>query len=429
MSSNHTWMSSETFQALLEEHEQLRQGNGEEMRKVERKVRDRLKKMKDDGKKGIERLNKQRQKNVEHLQIQTQRLLDSMSDANAHATDVQEQLKQLTVAAQQAVSSVDKIVSDTKNQFAKAEDLYQEVSRQFAMTELDVAYQRFAAGMQESIRTRLERINNKEVSGDAMQMLTVSIMNDIYLMDIDVAHKRAIFDTRYLEAAQLADTILAHCTNAKNNFADKDGKKISIDFWTDGRHELLIKETEAIQKRLESGHDNAGYSMEQLSADLQRLQELDKIEQQLAIEAIESYNHSLNREAQALTCMDVLVDKHDFMVLGAGFDMNDPREAYVVRMIRQSDGAQVEVIVNQGQKDGEYDVYFRLDSTTYQDEQLMETITSSIASDFEAAGVKMQLYKRCSPEPLEPFTPGKIQVSDAARRRHGIQRKQRSSSI
>lgn len=429
MSANHTRMSSETYLALVEEIQKLQKGNGEEMRKAEQRVKKQMVEMHRSGQEVLKRMDNLRRNNVQQLNQQIQNVHQAAQRADAQAADVQQHLQQLTQATQHAMGQVATINQQTQQQYATAQQLYQAVTAQFNATALDVNYQRFAGNTLASLQTRMQRINNNQVTGDAMQMLVVSMMNDIYLMDLQVTQERTVFEANYAEAIRQAATILAHIINVQRDAKDQDGQALDINYWTDGRLNLAEQETKNIQRRLDMAPTNPDYSQKQLAADLKRLRELDQIEQQLVAEGIEAHNHSLNREAQALTCMDVLEQDHHFSVVGHGFDSNDRREAYVVRMRRHTDGAEIEVIVNQGAKPGEYDVYFRVDATTYQDEQLMQTITSSIARDFETAGVSMKLFKNCSPEPLEPFNPAQVSVSRNARLRHGIQPQQRPTTI
>lgn len=430
MSANHTYMSAETYLALETEILKLQEGNGQELKKVEQKVSSQLQQMQRSGQATLNKLNQQRRANISQITQAMQGVRDAAADAQSDAAAAQRQLTQLNAAARNAQAQVDQLNEATKQAFATAAQLYQEMRNQFAATRLDVAYQRFASADQASIEALIKQADAQQAGSNALQMLAVSIMNDIHVMDIYVAQQRALFDADYLKATRLAGTILAQCKNVESDAKDDDGKPLDISFWTDGRYALVKEEAAAIQQRLESSYEDPSYSFDDLKKDLARLEELHKIGKQLVAEGIEASRHSLNREAQGLECMNILQEDHHFSQVGAGFDMNDPREAYIVRMKRHTDGALIEVIVNQGKKPGEYEVYFRLDATTYQDQRVMDTINGAIAESFREAGVKMELFKNCSPEPMQNFIPGQqVTVSDVARRRHGIQHRQRPSSI
>lgn len=432
MSANHTKMSSDTFKALMEELKQLKQGNGQAIRAAEERIQKMLKDMKEQGERTGQQFDEKRRCVITQLQQQQQAVRQAALYASDNLQQLQQQQQQLSTAIKQASAQVSSLVEEDQRHAQSAQQLHAQVQSQYTASITEPYYQKFASGDLAAIGKQLQMISQKQANAAAMQQLAVSAMNDIYQMDLRVTTLTSLFEASYLRAQQLAGEVLAHSQNARSgnraDLKDPHSELLDINYWTDGRFDLMESEVKDIQQRLDYGQFDANYDQYKVDADLCRLQELDQIEQQLVAEAREAYNHSLNREAQALTCQDILTEDFGFAVVGSGYDMNDRREAYVLRL-RRHDGAEVEVIVNQGKGEGNYEVYFRVDSMTYMDQDVMKVLTDSIAKEFGEAGVNMRMYRHCSAEPLEPFNPSHIQISPATRTRHGIQRQQRKSSI
>jgi len=428
MSADHTYMDSATFLANEREIAEWRAGNSREMELARQRTEKALNEMRADSDRFLNRLSDQRRRNIDAITRASNRVTATIASTTASADETQRAMAGLDQAVKQAADYVEHLNAEVRAGANTAQALYAELTKQFAVCQSDTDYFKFAPREFASVQERVASLASKTSDTAAMEMVCANALNDIFLMDIMVARRRASYQMQHIEAVKTAEKILAEIRQARTSFFDdlpaQSGDLIDVNYWTHGQYDLLEEEVKEIASQMATGRTNPSYSEADLRNHAKRLAELDRAQQLLLVQAREQYNHSLNRVAQGQTCSDILQEDHGFQLVGEGFDRGDRREAYVVRLRRFVDGAEVEVIVNQGSRPGEYEVYFRIDSTTYQDENLMRTINESIATDFAAAGVQMKMFRHCQAETLEPFNPANITVNQNTRNYHAIQRRQ-----
>lgn len=432
MSANHTYVQSEELRAQVHEIQRL-ENIVEEVRKAEEAASAMIKEMRSRGRQFKASLSADRQRIVSAFQAAEDSVLQSMKTVSDSAQVASVRAQELNKAVGQALGDVQAMLVEKQSQGVSALELYQEARAQFTRSQTHPMYQRFAQDQLESLAMRISQMSSADMSASASQLMSMTILTDIYHMDIEVAKKMAEFDVMFAQAAEAANQLTAYCRNIRNNNRedpeDETSGLLDMDFWTDGRFSQLENELKTIMDRLNSAYDDPTYTTEQLRKDLARLQELTQIERVLAMSSRTEFNKSNLRKLQALTCMDILMQFHHFAVVAHGFDMNDEREAYIVRMRRHTDDAEIEVIVNHGRRDEEFEVYFRIDSTTYRDENVMSDIRGQIRDDFAEAGITMVEYEGCTAEKLEPITSDSMSISETTRRFHGMTRRQKPSSI
>lgn len=428
MSADHTYMDSATFLANEREIAEWRSGNSQEMERARLRTEQALNEVRADSDRFLSSLSDSRRRNIEAITNASGRVAQSIASTTSSADETQRAMAGLDQAVKDAADSVARINAEMRAGANTAQALYAELTRQFAICETNPDYFKFAPREFASVQERVASLAGKTSGSAAIEMVCANALNDILLMDVKVARGRAVYHMQHLEAVKTAEKIKADIRQARTSFFDdlpaQEGELIDMDYWTHGQYKVLEDEVNRVSDAIEAGRSNPSYTEADLRRDAKRLAELDRIQQLLLVQAREQYNHSLNRVAQGQTCSDILQEDHGFQLVGEGFDHADRREAYVVRLRRFVDGAEVEVIVNQGSQPGEYEVYFRVDSTTFMDENLMRTINESIATDFAEAGVQMKMFRHCRAETLEPFNPGNITVNQNTRNYHGIQRRQ-----
>ncbi len=424
MSEHHTMIETSQLFAEVEEREQLKTGNTPAIRSAERRIAESLTQQRRSSENLQSQLSQERLKNVRRAQTVVNSMKQASVSANNNVTVTQNNMVQLNEAIMEATSRIDSLVREAKERASSAEQLYLELSKEFLKTEVLVQYRRFAGDLQNSIRERLSKLCNKEVSDSAVQLMTTSVISDIYQMDLIVTREQAIFDINWSEAKQRLERSLAQLESVKSeNYAEignHESELLDINYWTEGRFHDLELELLNLNKKISDGYNDPLYNNEMLKEDLKRIIELEKAKDILISESRIAYNQSIMRENQALAAMDILIEDHQFSLVGKGFEGNDRRESFILRMRRHTDNAEIEVIVSPTARVGEYNLYFRLDTRSYSDESVVRSITEALANDFKEAGLKIDVNPHCCAETLEPFNVAKPMISDAARRLHNI---------
>ena len=428
MSSNHHYMSSEEFLAKVRELEQLKRGDKRAIEKALAEARKSLKKMKKEGSRIDRQMSAERRRHIEKLERIEQRAVTTLTEAGQIAATTQQDLVQLRGEIQDAIRDTEALVKDISKAVSDAAELKRKASIELAVVKTDVDYQRFAQDRLDAIQASLDLDSRVAMAPEARMAALRQVMSDIFVMDAYVSGQRLAFLELQGKALEDAHTILAEIGNVRSSttLIGQERHRISdIDFWTDGCMGEVEAETKAILDRLESAPSAPGYTLDMLRKDCARLQELNGIRDSLLATALAKLRLSQYRVQEAGLISEILHDDHHFNVVAEGFDLGgDEREAYVIRM-RRSDGARIEVIINPGQKNGEVDTYFRVDAETYRDAQVMAGIQKSILDELETNGIVMVRSESCTPEPLPEFKPTEpVQVTETARRRHGIRQRE-----
>ncbi len=425
MSGNHQQMPSKKYLEKVERLQKLKHGDIEAMRQAENNAQKSLERMERRSLEMQKGISEARQKHLNKLYAIENRTIGVLNDVNKSAEEIHASIQDLQEHLKEATNDIEEALSALKQTSESTASMYMQAKNEFLLCQLDSNYMRFEPDEMNSIQIKLRNLENTELSGAAKQAQLETILNDIFLMDIQVSAKRMAFIKDDSEALRLAETLTTQAKNIReNNYEDidnKSGRLLDIDFWTDGCFSVMEKEVEEIRKRLLDGQTDSHYTHKQLQKDLKRLRELEGIQDFLLNDARAKYNLSQHREAQGEFIEQILSDDHRYSLIDKGFAKKDEREAYIVRMYRHTDEAQIEVIINPGNKNGENDVYFRVDSTTYMDEKTMASITQAIADELHENGIEMSQYRGCQAEYLPQFKQGdSLDISSEARGFHGI---------
>lgn len=425
MSENHQQMEARVYLAKVNELDRLKNGDVEALRRAEAQARDALARMKRESESTQQRISQQRRQMLKKLRDVENLTISTLSDAAVSVEQSRLRVNQLHDEIVEVSKGISEIMESTKKAYASAVAMYEQAKTEMTVSELDPDYARFASNELLSINKRIELLAGKDLSGPAMQAEVQMIMTEIFHMDIIVSNKRIAFIQEQAEALKLAEVLLAKADNVRKNNYEEIGndetRLMDMDFWTDGCFSELETELRTILQNIVQGQTNSHYSHTQLQKDLSRLHELGKIEDMLVATARAKMNLSYYRKEQGELIQEILETDHRYTLISKGFAKGDERDAYMLRMQRHTDSAQIEVIINPGEKDGEADVYFRVDSTTYMDSETMASITEAIAKELEENGVDMKQYRSCNPEQMPQFQLGDtLEISSQARMHHSI---------
>ncbi len=427
MSSNHTYIPQKLYVALTEELEQLRSGEGSSkaMDNAVSRARntfEQIKKQSTQVNSQISRLRQQHLDNLHSIENSSAQLHSrNMGDLNQVSSSVQ----QLQGQIQDSIRDVNQISAQLANNYTTAEEMYRQVQIELSIAKSDPDYQRFAGQRMQNVKSSLQLIASREMNPLAKKAMLQSSMAELLLADSEVSAIRVQFHTTLHQALNLSSTMLANAVgHHNNNFVYGDEKHLAsnMDYWTDGQYKLIEEELNEIRKRLEAAWERPDYSMQQLQADLDRLEELKKMQDLQAASVISQIKLSVLRHQQAEFIREVLSDDFYFQVIAEGFDHNDERDSYILRMQRPADNAIVEILVSPGKKDGEVDTTVRVDTEAYMDQKLLNTLEQAIIEDLQASGMTITELVPCNPEPIDINAP--VEIDNNTSSRHNIHRRQ-----
>lgn len=418
MSANHTRLDRATYEANIQELIRLENSQGSAQaarRKIQESV-DNIDRM-------ISQVQRQAQgqrarilNKIKNIEYENRR---SFKEADARIVRDREKIQSMQRQSQLLNEECKTVLSSLHSTSGAA--LMAQTKLDFQVCENDPDYQKFASEQMAALAAKIRESDRLDQTPATILQAAIRLTGDLYALDLTTSSARQKYEVLQLESIGLAEAIKEKIKSARANvhYGDDTTELVNFDYWTDGQLALVEKELKEIAVRLEEKRYDPEYGYDDLEKDNVRLEELDRIQLLLVQDAKEKSSLSEARESMGQLVADILEQKHYFQIVGAGFDGNDLRESFIMRL-RRMDGAEIEVIIAPNYKNGENDLYYRINMNSYVDEALMKTIQQSIEEELREYGIQTTAKSPCSAEVLEPFNGALPRVSDEARRKHSI---------
>lgn len=423
MSSNHTRLDRQTYEANMKELIRLEECNGSE-----RAARNEIARMANQMIQNNRSLAEQASASRRNILNQLEKIeKDSRNSFVQHEGRIQKDAARIQSLMQQTKAlgaDINRIIEETRKTQLSAATIMSQVKFDLQISTSNPDYQKFGKDKIDELAAQLKAVDCMEQSDVSLQQVALRMIGNIYALDAMVSTRKQQYELEQLEAQGLAAQIKNKMHSARNNvrYGDEATELVDLDYWTDNKFKLLEDEVDQIKSEIEAKRYDPDFGIEELRSALKRLNEIDKIQLHLVQDAIEKSNLSETREEMAQVITQLLSEQYGYTrVIGCGFDLNDPRECYIVRLQRHTDGAQIEVLINPGTNNGDNEIYFRIDTATYCDQKVMDGINNDIERELREYGIHVISKEGCHPETLEEFNPAQPRVSAQVRARHNIQ--------
>lgn len=422
MSANHVRLDKQVYLANMAELVRLenKKGSCESARRMIDKAASKLNSSNSMLAKDISDYRRSLLERLEGIEQESRRVFKIAEDKIAQDDEAVRELSDRVVSLQKAAQGVLNVEGAKK-----AAILMSQAKIDFAAIQNDPEYVKFGSDMIASIASKLDVIDRLEQSSSSLQMQAIRLTGEIYETDLTVSKRKIEYERLHLQALGLAEQISSEMDSLRKNTyynPETKDKLVDFDYWTDQRFGELEQEVKEIVDRIERGRCDPSYTTSTLKKDFERLRELNQIKDITAADAMETIALSDARREMAQIVSDIMCQEHRFSIVGEGFDGLDMREAYIIRMKRYIDDAEVEIIVSPNKEKGENDLYYRINNQCYTDEQTMNSVYERINKElYEEYGIESALRQKCHPEPMEPFNPARPCISEQTRRRHQIE--------
>ena len=422
MSANHVRLDKQVYLANMSELVRLenKKGSCESARRMIDKAASKLNSSNSMLAKDISDYRRSLLERLEGIEQESRRGFKIAEDKIAQDDEAVRELSDRVVSLQKAAQGVLNVEGAKK-----AAILMSQAKIDFAAIQNDPEYVKFGSDMIASIASKLDVIDKLEQSSSSLQMQAIRLTGEIYETDLTVSKRKIEYERLHLQALGLAEQISSEMESLRKNTyynPETKDKLVDFDYWTDQRFGELEQEVKEIVDRIERGRCDPSYTTSTLKKDFERLRELNQIKDITAADAMETIALSDARREMAQIVSDIMCQEHRFSIVGEGFDGLDMREAYIIRMKRYIDDAEVEIIVSPNKEKGENDLYYRINNQCYTDEQTMNSVYERINKElYEEYGIESALRQKCHPEPMEPFNPARPCISEQTRRRHQIE--------
>lgn len=421
MSANHTRLDKSTYEANIRELIRLENSQGNVQA-----VRHRIQRSVDRIDSNTHQLQQQAQshrarilKKIRDIEYENRR---SFKEADSRILRDSEKVQSVQTQTQKLKEECQAILASLHSMSGAT--LMAQTKLDFQMCENDPDYKKFASLQMAALSAKIQEADRLDQNPATILQAAIRLTGEIYALDLAVSAARQKFELLQLESVGNAESVKEKINNARANihYGDSSTDLVNFDYWTDGQLGLVEKELDEIARRLDEKRYDPSYCYEELEKDHARIEELDRIQLLLVQDAIEKSALSEARESMGGIIAEILRNKHYFEVIGSGFEGNDLRESFIMRL-RRGDGAEIEVIINPNYQNGENDLYYRINMNSYVDEGLMRTIQLSIEEELREYGIQTTAKSPCSAEVLEPYDGAVPQVSEETRRRHNIRKR------
>ena len=422
MSANHVRLDKQVYLANMAELVRLenKKGSCESARRMIDKAASKLNSSNSMLAKDISDYRRSLLERLEGIEQESRRVFKIAEDKIAQDDEAVRELSDRVAGLQKAAQGVLNVEGAKK-----AAVLMSQAKIDFAAIQNDPEYVKFGSDMIASIASKLDVIDRLEQSSSSLQMQAIRLTGEIFETDLTVSKRKTEYERLHLQALGLAEQISSEMESLRKNTyynPETKDKLVDFDYWTDQRFGELEQEVKEIVDRIERGRSDPSYTTSTLKSDFERMRELNQIKDITAADAMETIALSDARREMAQIVSDIMCQEHRFNIVGEGFDGLDMREAYIIRMKRYIDDAEVEIIVSPNKEKGENDLYYRINNQCYTDEQTMNSVYERINKElYEEYGIESALRQKCHPEPMEPFNPARPCISEQTRRRHQIE--------
>lgn len=309
-----------------ERHERQRQIKhlANQMQEMEQELRQDIARVEKEFNQKINTERKERRQEISNLKDWTARNLEHQRQEYLHIAEVQQQ--QLNDLRQ----DVSRIFAQQNFNRQTAEAFINDLEIQIAYIQEHLPHQRFTPGKLDALRAK---VNNAKNTLQNMEQAAFANAQQAYYDMVDLRNEILLKEQEYnmwystaLEAARsLFETIRA---NRKLSLEDNAGT-VEADYWTNSEFSKLEKEVETLKNRLENEKDKL--SLEDVKQILSQLERLSERQEILVKEALERVISSEYRAMMGDMVVEAL-EKEGFAVTHSGYEMQDQRKVYLVRM-------------------------------------------------------------------------------------------------
>ncbi len=198
-------------------------------------------------------------------------------------------------------------------------------------------HQRFASGELDQIKSRLKRAENDLNKGDVnfasgVNQAVWQAYDELLQLREKIYIKKNEFQREYLFAMQMLESLLGIM---EEDEIDVEAKNKKIDYWTESEFSNLKTEIQEIRTTLEDQRESL--SVEQVKEIQERIRKLEDQQSIIVNRAVNRVIASQQRKEMAKDIALRLIHDGDYQgVDGNGYEGNDPRESYLIR-IKKSD--------------------------------------------------------------------------------------------
>lgn len=283
-------------------------------------------------------------------------------------------------------------------------DWYNEAAAQFVLMEYNRDYLKFAKIEMNNLRARIEQGKTVDWTSDAMQSQAERLLSDIYLIGLQVVERKNKYEECQQKCVQLAMSILEQASE----FRDKGvlyGYHIGhdVDYWTSSSLRSVEQEVQNILDEITTNINEPDFQTAELNVLMAKLTSLAQEKDKIIDCAMENARRSERVQAEVRHAVDLLVDRHDFRLVGANYELGDERRPFIARMRRDTDGMEVEFVCGYDSTTGQYKLAHSMNSLAYSDQNVRDAIEQDLTQSLIDAGLQITSNQTCGAKEMAEY--------------------------
>lgn len=331
-------------------------------------------------------------------------ILNIVNNLTVRMDEVDKLQAQITQQNNNAAALIQQLIDQKRSTAQSGIDWYNEAAAQFVLIEYNRDYLKFAEIDVNNLRARIEQGKTVDWTSAAMQGQAERLLSDIYLIGLKVIERGKQYEECQEKCVQLAMKILEQASE----FRDKGklyGYHIGrdVDYWTSNSLENVEQEVQEILEEIKAKVNNSDFQTTELNALLARLDNLAQEKDNIIDCAMENARRSERVQAEVRHAVELLVDRHDFKLVGANYEMGDERRPFIARMRRDTDGMEVEFVCGYDSTTGQYKLAHLMNAEAYSDQNVRDAIEQDLTQSLIDAGLQITSSQTCGAKNLAAY--------------------------
>lgn len=280
-------------------------------------------------------------------------------------------------------------------------DWYNEAAAQFVLMEYNREYLKFAEIEMNNLRARIEQGKTVDWTSAAMQVQAERLLSDVYLIGLKVVERRSQYEECQQKCVQQAMSILEQASEFRSNgvlYGYHIGQ--DVDYWTSNALRSVEQEVQKILDKITEKVNDSTFQTSELNAMLAGLKELALEKDKIIDCAMENARRSERVQAEVRHAAELLIDRHDFKLVGANYELGDERRPFIARMRRDTDGMEVEFVCGFDSTTGQYKLAHSMNSLAYSDQNVRDAIEKDLTQSLIDAGLQITSNQTCGAKDL-----------------------------
>lgn len=331
-------------------------------------------------------------------------LLGVVNSLTIRMDEVEELQAQIIQQNNNVAELIQQLIDQKRATAQSGIDWYNEAAAQFVLIEYNRDYLKFAEIEMDNLRARIEQGKAVDWTSTAMQAQAERLLSDVYLISVQVAERKNHYEERQKRCVQQAMRILEEASEFRKNgvlYGYHIGQ--DVDYWTSNALRSVEQEVQKILDEITEKVNDSDFQITELNVLMTELTSLAQEKDKIIDCAMENARRSERVQAEVRHAVELLVDRHDFKLVGANYELGDERRPFIARMRRDTDGMEVEFVCGYDTTTGQYKLAHSMNSVAYSDQSVRDAIEQDLAQSLIDAGLRITSNQTCGARNMSAY--------------------------